>query len=123
MTPYLRAYEAYHRDGEPHIPWTTALDFHLQHGLVYASPCLFFMGRFVPSFAPDHEHPDLIPFPCAPGFAGAFSDFHVWSAAGNLGLLLNEAAEHCVETLTFQRRNNRLHRVKLRHLFKRLAKE
>lgn len=116
MSPYLRAFDTYHRDGPPHIPWTAALDFHLQHGVVYASHAVFFMGRWVPSRAPDHEHPALIPFPCA----GADAEFHVWAAAGPLGALLNDAAEHCVGTLTFQRRNNRLHRVELRHLFKRL---
>lgn len=114
-SPYLKAFEAYHRDGPPYIPWTQALDFHLQHGLVYSSHSHFFMGRWIPQDAPDHEHPALIHFPCA-GLAG---EFHVWSAAGDMNALLHDAAEHHALTLTFQRRNNRLHRVRLRQLFKR----
>jgi hypothetical protein len=112
MTPYLRAFETYHRDGEPHIPWTTALDFHLQHGTVISTPDAFAMFRSVDWEAPDAEHLSLIPFP--PSHA-----VHVWAAAGPLAGVLNISR---IEThASFQRRNSRLHRVELRHLFKRRA--
>lgn len=111
MTPYLLAFQAYHRDGDPHIPWTTALDFHLQHGTVISTPSAFIMFRAVDWDSPDAEHLSLIAFPDS-------DDVHIWAAAGYLPTL--QSLHGFYRYASFQRRNNRLHRVELRHLFKRL---
>jgi hypothetical protein len=118
MTPYLRAFHAYHRDGPPHIPWIAALDFHLQHGTVISNSKVFAMYRPVEWNAPDWAHLSLLPFkdPFPKSCA-----VHVWSAAGDLSQILDLTR---IEThASFQRRNSRLHRVELRHLFKRRPDE
>ena len=58
MSPYLQAFDAYHAAGEPFIPWTDALDFHLQHGATFSSSRLFLMARPVRMDAL-HQHPTL----------------------------------------------------------------
>lgn len=117
MNPYLQAYHAYHRDGPPHISWISALDFHLQHGRVYSDISSFYLARPIDPLAPDEHHPDLIAWP----LARLSPVWHVWIAAGDLSRLLVHAGNLGIETLTFQRRNNRLHRLDLRRLFNRPA--
>ena len=107
MSPYLQAHEAYHRDGAPWIPWVDALDFHLQHGVVISIARCFIMARRVVSSWPDHHHLTLR----AVAEEDAPDGWHVWSAAGPLDALLEIAREHPAREITFQRRNERLHRV------------
>ena len=116
MSPYLQAFDAYHAAGEPFIPWTDALDFHLQHGATFSSSRLFLMARPVRMDA-THQHPTLSAFPKGDAW-------HVWSAAGNLRDILRlEAVQqlHPSTLITFQRgaRGNRIHARELRHLFSR----
>lgn len=107
-SPYLRAYEAYHRDGAPWIPWVDALDFHLQHGMVMATADYFLMARRVVSAWPDYDHLTL----CTVAAGEETDGWHVWSAAGALEALRELARRHPAREITFQRRNERLHRVK-----------
>lgn len=107
MSPYLRAHEAYHRDGEPWIPWVDALDFHLQHGVVISTPECFIMARRVVAAWPDHHHLTLR----AVADGDAADAWHVWSAAGSLDALLDISRRHPSRQITFQRRDERLHRV------------
>lgn len=117
MNPYLSARQAYHRDGTPHHDWTSVVDFHLQHGRVYSDSSSFYLARPIDPLAPDEQHPDLIAWP----LARLSPVWHVWIAAGDLSRLLVHAGNLGIETLTFQRRNNRLHRLDLRRLFNRPA--
>jgi hypothetical protein len=93
------------------------IDFHLQHGLVHSDGRIFYLARAVDPLAPDEEHPDLIAWP----LSRLSPVWHVWIVAGNLSRLLGHAGNLGIETLTFQRRNNRLHRLDLRRLFNRPA--
>lgn len=104
MSPYLQAYTAYHRHGEPWIPWTVALDWHLQNGVVIADSGVFVMARPVDPALP-HEHPQLI---CH----GTSSTWHVWAAGGDMWHLAAMAEAYGVEAVTFQRRG----RSRVRHL-------
>jgi len=111
-SPYLLAHEAYHRDGAPWISWVDALDFHLQHGMVISTAECFVMARRVVAAWPDHEHLTLraaLPEDGADGW-------HVWSAAGSLEALREIARNHPAEEITFQRRDERLHRAKAARL-------
>ena len=108
ISPYLRAHAAYHRDGVPWIPWVDALDFHLQHGVVISNDGTFLMARRVVSSWQDHHHLTLHAVDENEGPDG----WHVWSAAGNLEALLEIARAHPAAEITFQRRNERLHRLK-----------
>ena len=112
MSPYLRAHAAYHRDGGPWIPWVDALDFHLQHGVVISTPECFIMARRVVAAWPDHHHLTL----CAVTEEDAADGWHVWSAAGSLDALLEIARRHPSREITFQRRDERLHRVGVERL-------
>lgn len=107
MSPYLRAHEAYHRDGGPWISWVDALDFHLQHGVVISTADSFIMARRVVVAWPDHHHLTL----CAAVDGDLADAWHVWSAAGRLDALLEIAQRYPARQFTFQRRNERLHRV------------
>lgn len=117
MNPYLSAFDAYHAAGTPHIPWTEALDFHLQHGVIFSTSSLFLMARPLPRGTPLEEHPTLT------AYLGG-TTWHVWSAAGDLREMIRLPAVqrlHPGTDITFQRgaRSARVHSVKLRHLFSR----
>ena len=110
MTPYLQAWEAYHALGTPWTPWTHALDFHLQHGLVIATDRAFLMARRVPSAADDHTHLTLSP----PHATFGADCWHVWAAAGDLGALLAIAAAYPLPWISWSRRG-RLPLTRVRH--------
>lgn len=114
MSPYLSAHAAYHRDGEPWIPWVEALDFHLQHGVVVSDGNAFLMARRVLSSWPDHQHLSL----CTVAEDEVADGWHVWSAAGGLEALLEIARRHPAAEITFQRRDERLHRARAGRLLK-----
>jgi hypothetical protein len=114
MSPYLSAYEAYHAAGEPYIPWTDALDFHLQHGLVISKPEVFLMARRVVMAWPDEVQ---VSFRIAD--AAEADGWHVWSAAGPLRKLLGIAEEVGARAAAFQRRTGRVHRYGMEGLRRR----
>lgn len=113
MTPYLAAFEEYHRTEVPEIPWTTALDFHLQHGVVISDTRAFLMARPVPVEWHDDRHTELDPFPWE---GGPFPSWHIWSAAGDLDRILTIAERYGAIFASFQRRNRRVHRATIPHL-------
>ena len=100
MTPYLAAFAAYHKGGEPFTPWTVALDWHLQHGLVIATDRAFLMARAVPSTADDSAQLTLR----LPQGTEPLDCWHVWAAAGDLGALLAIAADHPLPWISWSRR-------------------
>lgn len=111
MSPYLSAFDAYHAGGPPVIPWTTALDWHLQAGVVVSTAHLFLMARRVIAAWPDADH---VSPRCAPA---AGDCWHVWAAAGPLGEILAEARRHApLPWVSFQRRTGRVHRWRLERL-------
>lgn len=110
MNPYLQAFHAYHARGEPWTPWTQALDWHLQHGLVISLDCAFLMARRVPSAADDHAHLTL----SLPHATDVLDCWHVWAAAGDLGTLLAIAADHPLPWISWSRRG-RLPLARVRH--------
>lgn len=102
-SPYLRAFEAYHTGGPPFISWTSAMEFHLQLGIVIATPRLFALARWVPGCPSTwHLHPALEHFALSPA---ARTHLHLWIAAGPLAEFVRHArtltpsATH----ITFQR--------------------
>ena len=110
MTPYLAAFEAYHARGTPWTPWTVALDWHLQHGLVIATPAAFLMARPVCSAADDGDHLTL-----SPPHGTAYLDcWHVWAAAGDLCALMDIAAAYPLPWISWSRRG-RLPLTRVRH--------
>src|SRR5690606_7476234 len=104
MSPYLRAYEAYHSDGEPYIPWSDALDFHLQKGVVISDERVFLMARRVRMDWPDEDHVSF-------RVADDGNDWHVWAAAGTLSALLPFIKQHGAGNISFQRRHSRIRRL------------
>lgn len=110
MTPYLQAWEAYHARGEPWTPWTVALDWHLQHGLVISTDRAFLMARRVPSAADDHTHLTLSP----PHATFGADCWHVWAAAGDLRALLAISAAYPLPWISWSRRG-RLPLTRVRH--------
>lgn len=110
MTPYLSAFDAYHAHGKPFTPWTVALDWHLQHGVVIARPDAFLMARRVASAAEDGEHLTLRP----PHGTEVLDCWHVWAAAGDLRALLDFAAADPLPWLSWCRRG-RLPLRRVRH--------
>ena len=117
MNPYLAAFEAYHADGDPFIPWTEAVDFHFQHGTIFSTSSLFLMARPIPRGIPLEEHPTLT------AYLGG-TTWHIWSAAGDLREMLHLPATrklHPGTLITYQRgaRDARIRAVALRHLFSR----
>lgn len=111
MTPYQRAHAAYHRHGPPGVPWTDALDFHLQTGALFINtPSLFIMARMVPPDATPEQQLSLTLFP---GLRGS-SVWHVWAAAGDLRDLLeipefvDDFFTHGVSHITYQRHGGTL---------------
>jgi hypothetical protein len=113
MNPYLRAHAAYHAHGEPQVPWSVMLDFHLQHGVVISEPDLFVVARMVDSDRPE-EHPQLIAHPPS-------ACWHIWSASGDLGDIIDLGWMRSAREVTFQRRDGRLHRYRFMDLFERFA--
>jgi len=109
-SPYLAAFDAYHARGEPWTPWTTALDYHLQHGVVISTDRVFLMARRVPSAADDAAHLTLSP----PHGTEPLDCWHVWAAAGDLGALLSIAAEFPLPWISWSRRG-RLPLTRVRH--------
>lgn len=116
MSPYLAAHRAYHSAGPPDIPWTTALDFHLQVGIVHSDDRLFVMARRVDPTGTDAEHLSLTPFQAGDGW-------HVWVAAGDTGALLDFAIAHRCRldaVISFSRiRRPRLTRYRFADLYRR----
>jgi hypothetical protein len=112
VTPYLRAFHLYHAHGPPVHTWTTALDFHLQHGAVLSLPQFFLMARPVPADAPAEAQLDLANLHTPP----EADTWHIWALAGDLRAALQYARLHQVRTVTYQRRNQpRLHTLRLPH--------
>ena len=107
MSPYLKAHESYHAAGEPYLPWTEALDFHLQHGLVVSTPEVFLMARKVVMAWPDDLHVSFR----MPEDDEA-DGWHVWCAAGPLGKIMEIAKQQGAEAAAFQRRTGRVHRYR-----------
>ena len=104
MSPYLTAHHAYQAQ-QPAIPWTTALDFHLQHGVVLSTADLFLMARPVRLAGSDHDHLTLSLPP-----AGADA-LHIWMAAGTLQAITRELRRlPWLKAITFLRPNGRLRR-------------
>lgn len=91
-SPYLAAWQAYHSAGTPDTPWETALDFHLQHGLVLSSHRFFLMARPVPAMLPAGEHATLCHF--LPQHLGADPTWHIWAAGGDPLAMLQAAGVH-----------------------------
>jgi len=116
MSPYLQAYESYHSAGEPYIPWTEALDFHLQHGLVVSSPEVFLMARKVVMAWPDEVH---VSFRIAE--TAEADGWHVWSASGSLGKIMEIAEQQGAKAAAFQRRTGRVHRYQTSNIERRTS--
>lgn len=106
MTPYLKAFEVYHQDGEPHIPWIDVLDFHLQNGVVISNRSVFLMARPVDMAGTDESHLSLFMHPHIKR-----DGWHVWAAVGPIRSLLSIANQYSARKASFQRRNHRLHRA------------
>jgi hypothetical protein len=112
--PYLAAHAAYHADGPPHHGWAEVLDYHLQHGVVVSDARVFLMARPVVMAWPDWEQ---VSWRLPDAAAGEVADgWHVWSAAGDLRALLKIARAHGAEQVSFQRRNERTHRVRVERM-------
>lgn len=114
MSPYLRAHAAYHARGEPQIPWTIAMDWHLQHGLLWSDDRCFVMCRRVEWDEPEHAILEHHPNPTD-------GDWHIWAAAGDLGAILNLGDLAAADRVSFQRRDGRLHRWSFDGLMRRFA--
>lgn len=110
MTPYLAAWAAYHAAGPPFTPWTVALDWHLQHGIVLATDRAFIMARAVHSAGDDAAHLTL----CLPQGTDAPDCWHVWAAAGDIRALLDIAAAYPLPWISYSRRG-RLPLTRIRH--------
>lgn len=118
MSPYLQAFEAYHRGGRVETPWSAALDFHLQTGIVHATPTAFVACRWVPEDADPMEICDLV------NLAGKRATMlHVWTAAGDLSEILAFYPGHLQGSglVSFQRghKSPRLRKYLIRDLFER----
>jgi len=112
VSPYLLAYDAYHAGHRrPAYTWTDALEFHLQHGALLATPSYFVLARPVlRSTSPEDQLAlRIINVPAPP------EAWHIWAAAGNLRDLREAAHRHGARWVTFQRRDQqRLHTLRLR---------
>jgi len=107
MSPYLLAHSLY-QSQHPDIPWTDALDFHLQHGTVISTPEVFLMLRPVRFADADVVHLSLTATP------GNCDALHLWMAAGNLRALLRESHRFpMAKWITFTRRDGRMRRWRL----------
>ena len=108
MVPYLRAHAAYHAAGAQEIPWTIAMDIHLQLGAVLSTPDVFVMARPVCPHWPEEMQTDLSEI--LPDSA----TWHIFAAAGDLSKLFIMARIHRVQSVTYQRRGApRIHRLPL----------
>jgi len=114
MTPYLAAFRAYHRE-PPGVPWTVAVELHLQRGWVVSTPALFVMARPVCAAWPDAEILDL--HSTARQLPGPYDCWHVWAASGAVAALLDCARHYdpAVGWASFQRRGYAVHRVPIIH--------
>lgn len=98
MTPYLRAFEAYHADNpNPEVPWTVAIDIHLQRGHVTSTDRVFLLAREVAPDADAETLEDLSHH--VPGS----NCWHVWIAAGSVAECLKIAGHHGAERVTWHR--------------------
>jgi hypothetical protein len=125
VNPYLQAFDAYHSDGPPCVPWPDVLDFHFQGGVILNTPTLFLVARPIPIGAPLTDHPRLIRWPETSRLWTAGTAWHIWTAAGNLREMLELPIVRALPPdtpITFQRgaRSARIHRHQLRHLFSRV---
>jgi hypothetical protein len=110
MNPYLRAVEAYHADNPtPAVPWTVAIDIHLQRGHVTATDRVFLLAREVDPEADAETLENLDHH--APGS----NCWHVWIAAGSVAECLAIARRHGAERVTWHRfRGGKTRRFRLR---------
>jgi hypothetical protein len=114
MNAYLVAHAAYHEAGEQEVPWTVALDLHLQRGMVLCGGGGFLMARPVVAGWEDARHLGL---DCAE--AAEADCWHVWAAAGDLRHVLVMAAPQALEWISYQRRGReRVLRRRAGHLFR-----
>lgn len=115
MTPYLRAWHAWHALGEPAIPWNELLTFFLHHGCVVNTPAAFILCRALPVGLADEEHNRLSPLQ----FTHEADCWNVWLAAGRLDSLLLLGAKRPLQWVSFSRRGeSRIRRVKLATLIR-----
>jgi len=118
LSPYLLAYQAWHRHGPPTLPWNDLLTLHLHHGIVINTPEVF--ACIMPVFSSwsdqrifDIHHPTPLASPSPPDLA------MVWLAAGRWELLLTARSVlgPSLQGVAFTRRNShRLRRYSFAHL-------
>lgn len=100
MNPYLTAFDLYHADGPPAWSWREAMEFHLQHGAVVATPRAFVMARRVRRDDPAEVLFSLSPLQSRDGL----DCWHVWAAAGSMEALGVIAATDRAPFVSFLRR-------------------
>lgn len=114
MNPYLNAFEAYHRE-PPGLPWSDMISahFHTTHAWIISTPGCFVAARQVDPDWPDSrilDPSDVLPSGRA---------IHLYVAAGTLPEILSLIPAdlcHTIDTITFQRRGYRVHRMPLDRL-------
>jgi hypothetical protein len=105
MSPYLRAFEAYHADNpSPAVPWTVAIDLHLQRGHVTSTDRVFLLAREVDPNADAETLEDLNHY--VPGS----NCWHVWIAAGSVVECLKIARRHGAGKISWHRFHSRFTR-------------
>lgn len=112
-SPYLTAFEKYH-SREVEIPWTEALDFHFQNGVVLSTDTFFVMARPVHEGIPELPQDQLCLHYAYP--TRFLPVWHIWMAAGDLLEMAQAAQLFGIQTLTFLRRGGRLHRLEVASL-------
>ena len=115
MTPYEKAYEAFHKEPTD-LDWSKVLDDHLHgdHGFILKTPDLFVCAREVNPFWPIKKIVD----DCASGESS--SCLHVSIVAGDLKKMLAAIPSH-IKAISFQKHGYKLHIVDvsdLRHKLK-----
>ena len=112
MNPYLRAYAEYEK-ADRGVTWTDALDYHLQHGAVVATPDFFAMLRPVELFWSDEEHISL-------DNVSPHSDvWNIWILAGDLQAALSMACKHGITWASYQRHGwSRVRRTPISQMLK-----
>lgn len=106
MNAYERAWDEYHRYGEPGWEFGKVLGEHLRHGAVICTPDTFILARRVSSADPDEIH--LSPLE----WRSDGDCWMIWLAAGHLAPLIRLLLDHPAGWVSYQRRGGeKLRRV------------
>lgn len=120
MSPYRRAWQAWHSLGAPAIGWDELLTFFLHHGCVVNTPQAFILCRALPVDLADEAHNALLPLQ----FTQPADCWNVWLAAGRLDFLLHLAGTDPLPWVSFSRRGEaRIRRQPLRQLLRHARSE